>query len=247
MGEILFYIVILLSNLIQGITGFAGTILAMPFCIILKGFEVAKPVLNVLGILAPLFVLIFNFKKVQWKEFFIIIAFMIPSMIAGIFLGKLFAGKAGLMYKILGIFVIVLAIIRTIKLFTNYEENQNLPTALKVSKDLAYLISSGLIHGMFVCGGPLLVGYLSGKLKDKDEFRATISTVWILLNSMIFVVDLQQGLWVGETVRIGLISIPFMFVGVAIGGILCKRMSQKAFLILTYILFVISGISLLIK
>ena len=31
MSEILFYIVIFLANIIQGITGFAGTILAMPF------------------------------------------------------------------------------------------------------------------------------------------------------------------------------------------------------------------------
>ena len=31
MNYLLFYIVILLSNIIQGITGFAGTILAMPF------------------------------------------------------------------------------------------------------------------------------------------------------------------------------------------------------------------------
>ena len=48
MKELLFYIVILLANIIQGITGFAGTILAMPFSLILVGYDVAKPVLNVL-------------------------------------------------------------------------------------------------------------------------------------------------------------------------------------------------------
>lgn len=49
MNYILFLLVILLTNIIQGITGFAGTILAMPPGLMLVGYPVAKPVLNVLG------------------------------------------------------------------------------------------------------------------------------------------------------------------------------------------------------
>ena len=51
MNTVLFYIIIFLTNVIQGITGFAGTILAMPPSLILVGYDVAKPILNVLGIL----------------------------------------------------------------------------------------------------------------------------------------------------------------------------------------------------
>ena len=46
----LFFLVILAANVIQGITGFAGTILAMPPSLMLVGYPVAKPVLNVLGL-----------------------------------------------------------------------------------------------------------------------------------------------------------------------------------------------------
>lgn len=56
MAEVLFYVIIFLANIIQGITGFAGTILAMPFSIHLVGYAVAKPVLNVLGIIAGIYV-----------------------------------------------------------------------------------------------------------------------------------------------------------------------------------------------
>ena len=52
MNYILFLLVILLTNIIQGITGFAGTILAMPPGLMLVGYPVAKPVLNVLGLLS---------------------------------------------------------------------------------------------------------------------------------------------------------------------------------------------------
>ena len=55
MNYILFLLVILLTNIIQGITGFAGTILAMPPGLMLVGYPVAKPVLDVLGLLSGIY------------------------------------------------------------------------------------------------------------------------------------------------------------------------------------------------
>ena len=52
MNLVCFYLVIFLSNIIHGITGFAGTILAMPFGLMLVGYATAKPVMNVLGLLS---------------------------------------------------------------------------------------------------------------------------------------------------------------------------------------------------
>lgn len=246
MNAWLFYVVVLLTNIIQGITGFAGTILAMPFGIMLVGFDTAKPILNVLGILAGIYVAVFNFKKIQWKEFLIIIAFMIPSMVGGIIIHNSLSNNVSVMYKILGTFVILLALIRLIKLFVKQTEKP-LPKGVSVTKNVLYLVSAGIIHGMFVSGGPLLIGYLSGKIKDKNEFRATISTVWILLNTLILFSDIRAGYWTGELVKMQLITIPFLIGGMFIGGKLCKVMSQKVFLILTYVLLIISGVSLLLK
>ncbi len=83
MREILFYIVILLTNIIQGITGFAGTILAMPPGIMLVGFDVAKPVLNTLGLLAGIYVFVSFRKNVVWKELKKIVIVMAVGMAAG--------------------------------------------------------------------------------------------------------------------------------------------------------------------
>lgn len=246
MNAWLFYIVVLLTNIIQGITGFAGTILAMPFGIMLVGFDTAKPILNVLGILAGIYVAVFNFRKIRWKEFLIIIAFMIPSMICGILIRNSLSNNVSIMYKILGTFVILLASIRLIKLFTK-NSGGTLPEGIQNVKNVFYLTGAGIIHGMFVSGGPLLIGYLSGKIKEKNEFRATISTVWILLNSLILFSDIKSGYWNKELVKMQLITIPFLTGGMFIGGKLCKVMSQKVFLVLTYILLIISGVSLLLK
>lgn len=41
---------------------------------------------------------------------------------------------------------------------------------------------SRIIHGMFVSGGALLVIYATQVLKEKEEFRATVAPVWVVLN-----------------------------------------------------------------
>lgn len=68
----------------------------------------------------------------------------------------------------------------------------------------------GIIHGIFVSGGPLLIGYLTRKVRDKVSFRATISTIWIFLNSLILFDDIRAGLWDLHLVSIQLLSVPFM-------------------------------------
>ena len=109
------------------------------------------------------------------------------------------------------------------------------------------LILAGIVHGIFVSGGPLLISYLTKKIQDKVSFRATISTVWIFLNGMILADDIRAGLWTPELCRIQLISVPFLLAVMFIGGKLYARMSQRLFMIITYVLLFISGISLLVK
>ncbi|MBQ1552204.1 MAG: sulfite exporter TauE/SafE family protein, partial [Clostridia bacterium] len=49
---VLFLAVSFLTNIIQGVTGFAGTVLAMPVSMTLVGLATAKPILNALGLLS---------------------------------------------------------------------------------------------------------------------------------------------------------------------------------------------------
>jgi hypothetical protein len=100
---------------------------------------------------------------------------------------------------------------------------------------------------MFVCGGPLLVTYLSGKIKDKEEFRSTISAVWILLNFIIMLTDIKSGYFNANLLIMCAISLAVLALSLFIGNLIYKKMSRDIFLQLTYLLMLISGISLLIK
>ena len=60
---------------------------------------------------------------------------------------------------------------------------------------------------MFVSGGALLVVYAAQVLKEKEEFRATLAPVWVVLNSILLVSQVRQGVFTEGNIRLILISI----------------------------------------
>lgn len=264
--DLCFYLVILLANIVQGITGFAGTILAMPFALMLVGYDVAKPILNVLGFLSGVYVFLGNREKVNWGELKKIVAVMSCGILLGISVKELFAQSQEVLNILLGFFIIFLGLKGLKQCFqkpedalessaeaisSTAEENpmEGSPSldATPEKKPLPWLLLfAGLVHGIFVSGGPLLIGYLSKIIPDKMAFRATISSVWIFLNAIIFFDDFRNGLWNTALIQQQIIAIPFLFVGMFLGTKLCKKMSQELFLKITYGLLVIAGCSLIL-
>lgn len=275
MGYAVFFLVILLSNIIQGITGFAGTILAMPPSLMLVGYDTAKPVLNVLGLLSGIYVFAGHRKHVCWGELKKIVAVMAAGIVGGIFLKGFFAGRERALYALLGLFVVCLSLQGLHKLWRDWLGTQEDAAAgAETAEDKAaagaktaeakaaaegkaagpdkaglYLLLglAGIVHGIFVSGGPLLIGYLTKRIQDKVSFRATISTVWVVLNTIILLDDIRSGLWNPELVKIQAASIPFLLAGMAVGSRLYAKMSQRLFMLITYVLLFVSGISLLLK
>ena len=248
MTYIVFYVLITLCNIIHGITGFAGTVLAMPFSIMLVGYATAKPVLNWLGLVAGIYVFVGSYKHVNWKELKKIVVVMAAGILCGSFLKGFFLGtsREKVMYIALGLFIIALSVNGLIKVFRPKKEEKAPATSSALPNVL--LASAGLVHGIFVSGGPLLIGYLTSRgVTDKVSFRATISTCWVFLNGLILATELVGGDWSMELATTALIATPFMLVGMYVGGKLCAKMSQQLFLKLTYALLLISGFSLLIK
>ncbi|MGL4392789.1 MAG: sulfite exporter TauE/SafE family protein [Fusobacteriaceae bacterium] len=232
--DTLFLIVIFSTNIIQGITGFAGTVLAMPPIILLQGIDIAKPILNLLGLLASVWMVFRDLKKVNIKELFKIISFMLIGMILGIYAYDLI--PTHILIKFYAAFIIAIAL-KGIFIKNETETREWIMVLI--------IFLSGIIHGLFISGGPLLMIYALKKLKDKSEFRATISGVWIFLNTYLAFSHYRSGLFTSETINKFLWSIIPLFFGLVIGNKLHHKMKANTFLILTYILLIISGAILL--
>ena len=84
MKEFLFLAVVLVSNVFQAITGFAGTVLAMPVAIRLIGADQAKFVLNIVAWISGIMIAASGYRDIQWKELGKAFAFMAIGMVAGI-------------------------------------------------------------------------------------------------------------------------------------------------------------------
>jgi uncharacterized membrane protein YfcA len=166
MKDIIFLIVLFIANVIQAITGFAGTVLAMLPSMFLLGVDNAKVVLNVMALLSGLLIAISGYKRINKKELLKICVFMLIGMAVGILLCKVISSNSLLI--IYGIIIIVIAGKNLL-----FHKEHKLPQAFLI----AILIIAGIIHGMFVSGGALLVVYATQVLKDKEEFRATVAPV----------------------------------------------------------------------
>ena len=244
--DILFLLVVFVSNVIQSITGFAGTVLAMPFSIMLVGYTTAKPILNVLGIVVSLGVVSINRKALNKKQFFKMIGVMLVGMIGGILFSNLFNISAKLLYKALGIIVISFMVLGCYHSFSKkYKEKEKREKTSIWS--YIVLIFAGIVHGMFVCGGPLLVVYASENIKKRDEFRVTISAVWAVLNTIILFTDIRSGYFTPKLFLLLGISVAVLFGALFLGSVILKHINKKWFMIITYVLMGISGLSLILK
>lgn len=241
--KLLFLLVVLVTNVIQGITGFAGTVLAMPFSVMLIGFDTAKPILNVLGLLSGVYVLVTSFRHVNRREFIKITAVMLAGIIGGFYIRSFLPPDTKLFYIVLGVLVMAIGAVGLVKSLTKRGEGKKRGPFVST----LLLIASGVVHGLFVCGGPLLVGYMTGRVDDKEEFRATLSAVWIVLNGVIMIDDLRTGLWTAPVGRLLIPSVIALFAAMYIGSLLFKKMSRESFMKLTFVLLIISGASLLLK
>ena len=231
MKEIIFLFVLFVANVIQAITGFAGTVLAMPPSIYLLGMDNAKVVLNVMALLSGLMIAVMSYHHMNKKEVIKICVCMVAGMAIGIQICKTVPSEQ---------ILLIILLIAGKNLLCHRQ--RTLPKALL----LVILLLAGVIHGMFVSGGALLVVYAAQVLKEKEEFRATLAPVWVVLNSILLVSQVRQGVFTEGNIRLILISIIPLFMATWLGKKLVKKVSQKVFLNLTYVLLLVSGLSLIL-
>lgn len=235
MEKALFLAAFFFAYTVQAITGFAGNIFAMPVGTTLLGLESTVSILNAMGFFACGLLTALNIKSVNWRELGKILGAMIVFMVLGIWLDTLV--PLHILLKIYGVIIVIIGI-----------KNLAVPQQKFMPEWALWIILAlaGLIQGMFVSGGALLVIYAVQKLTDKDQFRATLSAVWSILNLLYAGAQLYQGHFTHEVWVMVLCCVPLIVLATVVGGKLAKRISQERFLKLTYVLLLVIGTVLLV-
>jgi len=235
MDTILYIVSLFIANVIQGITGFAGNILAMPGCVIAIGVDTARNTLNLLSLVSGVFMVVWFHKHIVWRECGRMLLFIMPGMALGVWVYNIFPAD-GLLVPY-GIVVTAIGIWYLAGSRRTTAAEKPLPRLAMV----LVVLAAGLMQGMFVSGGPLLVIYAVTVLRDKEDFRATLCVLWLVLNIIIFAQGLMAGMITPEVGRYALIGLVPLIAATVLGGLLQKRLDQAAFMKLTYVLLILSG------
>jgi uncharacterized membrane protein YfcA len=107
---------------------------------------------------------------------------------------------------------------------------------------------AGAISVTFGTGGPIFVAYLSSRIWDKSELRATILNVLVVATMLRIVLFSASGFY--GNARIWwwwLFALPACFAGVKLGHRLHDRLKSESVLFVIYIILIASGVTLIAK
>lgn len=116
--------------------------------------------------------------------------------------------------------------------------------ALSRASAVGVLFAGGVVHGVFSAGGPLIVYVVGRRGLEKAAFRATLSTLWLILNAALVARWVVSGAWSARTARDALWLAPALLVGTALGGALFRRLPPRAFRVTAAGVMAAAGLSL---
>lgn len=236
---VLFFVAVFLAHIVQGLSGFAGTVLAVSAGSFLVGLTTSVTVMNLVGVFAGIYIILVSWRHIRRDVLKHVFCVMIPGMALGFVLVRYLREYEKAQQLTLGLFIILAGLAGMLGRGEGLRFMRN-----SVARE-AMLFIGGVFHGMYICGGTLLVLYISDALK-KEEFRANISVVWVVLNSTVFLFHLYHGYWTPFAVKLTLGATPVVLLGVYVGGLLLSRISQAAFAVFTNALVLVSGMALVV-
>lgn len=230
----LFLLLCFCFNLIQVIAAFGGTMLAMPFAILLFGALDAKLILNGISIIGCIYPILRCWRQIRLRDLVKIAVFMmIGAGIAQIAGPVLYSDTVLLLYSIM------VLIVGTINLLPKRE------IPLPKCTDYITLLLAGLIQGAFLSGGSLLAIYSMKNFKEKDQMRGTISAIWLIINGFILVSSIAAGAYTPRLTRLVFLGLIPAAAGIALGDWLQSKLDQQKFRFFVNIMLLLSGFILL--
>ena len=109
------------------------------------------------------------------------------------------------------------------------------------------LLGAGVVHGLFACGGPMLVYVVGRELTDKARFRATLSAVWLLLNFVLVVSYVADGTIGRASLERSGVLLGALIGGLVIGEWLHGKLSVERFRLAVFTLLFFAGGALLVR
>jgi uncharacterized membrane protein YfcA len=230
---VLFAFIIFAAALLQASTGFGFSIVGTPFLFLLFPIHTAIQINIILSICLSA-IMIYNIRKEIDKHLLLLlIKGSLFGLIAGL-LVYLFLNVQWLKV-IVGGFIIILTALLILKL------------TIRKTRARDYLVGgiSGLLTTSIGVPGPPLLLYFSGVGTNKAALRSTTLAYYLFVYFASLAMQIgfdgtNKGVWMSS-----LIGLPSLIIGILAGQMLFKWINQRAFKIITYVILLFTGFSLI--
>jgi uncharacterized membrane protein YfcA len=229
--------VILGAYFVRGIVGFGSGLLAVPLLALFLPLQTVVPLVLVLDFSAALAMSHNARAHVRWNE----IVPLLPTTLIGVIIGVtlLVSLPREPLLATLALFTMLFGL----RYLLNLHGDRRVSRGWSVPAGL----SGGLIGALFGTGGPPYVIYLTHRIKDKSQLRATLSGLFLLDGSFRVVTFLVTGLLGTHLLPLLLALVPVMALALYLGHRVHVNISHRQMLMLVGTLLLVSGGSLLMK
>jgi uncharacterized membrane protein YfcA len=230
--------ILMSAYFIRGITGFGSALISVPLLALSQPLQFAVPLVLALDFTASVVLGSTNSKKANWSE----IKILLPAGMIGACVGA---------FALLNLPTTpVLLTLGAFTMFFGFRNIFGLQAEGQLSR--AWAIPAGLAGGgagaLFGTGGPPYIMYLTRRLLDKGEVRATFSWLFAMEGGFRLGLFLFAGLLLDEKLHIAYaLGLAPMALGLYIGNKVHLDMTTEGMLKVVGALLVLSGSMLFLK
>ena len=225
-------VIICIAAVLQSISGFGFSLLAMPLLSIFVDIQDAVVIATLCGIFTNAVHLRKDFQLVERSIARRISLSALIGMPLGVVVLSVFSATH--MRAIIGAVIVVLVFLM-MRNFILKTENTNV--------DIVSGAFSGLLATSVSTNGPPLVFLLQSKQLDPWRLRATLAYVFAISGCASFIVLMIAGKGSIEAFQYAMLSLPAMYLGTVVGRKARLRVTQEAFKRLMYVLLLATAVS----
>jgi len=225
----------------EAATGFGSIVIAMTLAAHLYPIRELIPLLVALNIVLSSYMVWRHHHHIERR---LLVVQILPLMAVGMVGGLLLFSNASsdTLKLAFGIFVVVVSLRELSVLLANHGPR----AALGTRASSLGILGAGVIHGIFATGGPLLVYIIGRSELGKRNFRSTLATVWLVLNSTLALIFTLSGRINSRLLPAIAALVPVVIASIMVGEWTHQRLSERGFRIAVFALLLLAGTSLVI-
>jgi len=233
---ILCIVIIFVAYVIKGLSGFGSGLVAIPLLAFFLPLPFIVPVLALVSYTGTVYQSVTYRHDVVWHDLWPLLPFSLAGITIALWL--LVNADVTVLTLTLGIFIFCYAVYSL------------LPHGIKPGNRIWAVPAggfAGLIGALFGTGGPFYVLYLKMRKVSKQQFRATITMIFLVDGGIRISGYIFSDLFTKKMVILALVLLPVLSLAMYVGQHLHIKINERRFNQVVSVLLLVSGLSLAIK